>query len=164
MDTGAATGMGAPTDRAAVLARRHAAAFARDAPWSETAFAGLLGLPGVFLCDTPEGFALGRVVLDEAELLTLAVAPEHRRAGAGRALLAAFEAAAAARGATTAFLEVAADNAPALALYVGAGWRQGGRRQGYYRRADGRAADALLLSRALVRDDPAIVAGGAKSG
>jgi [ribosomal protein S18]-alanine N-acetyltransferase len=64
-------------------------------------------------------------------------------------LLAQFHAAARARGATTAFLDVAADNAPAIALYLGAGYAQVGQRRAYYPRKNASAADALLMRRAL---------------
>ena len=97
------------------------------------------------LVSRAQGFALGRVIGAEAELISLAVAPEARRAGLGRALLGAFATAAHARGATRAFLEVAADNKAALALYAAAGWRESGRRKGYYRRPDGARVDALLF-------------------
>jgi ribosomal-protein-alanine N-acetyltransferase len=83
--------------------------------------------------------------------LTLAVAPEARRRGLGRALLDAGLAAAAASGAEAMFLEVAADNAAALALYAGAGFDRVGLRRGYYPRVAGSAADALTLRRALSR-------------
>lgn len=134
---------------AAALARLHGRCFTLPPPWSEAAFAGLLAQPGVFLASEPAGFVLGRVILDEAELLTLAVAPEARRQGSGRRLLAAFEAEAAARGATRAYLEVAAGNAPARALYAGAGWQEAGVRRGYYRGADRASDDAVILARAL---------------
>jgi len=131
------------------LAALHARCFTSPRPWSAVEFVALIDAPGVFLLGDAAGFVLGRALAGEAELLTLAVAPEARRQGAGRRLLAAFEAGAAARGATEAFLEVAADNAPALALYLGAGWSEAGRRRGYYRRAEGPAADALTLRKVL---------------
>lgn len=131
------------------MAALHAAAMTAPRPWTEAEFAALLATPGTFAVGDATAFALGRVVLDEAELLTLATHPGHRRRGLGRACLAAFEAAARARGARTAHLEVAADNAAALALYGGAGWSGAGRRRGYYRTTDGGAVDALLLIRAL---------------
>lgn len=134
---------------AAALARLHGRCFTLPPPWSESAFVGLLAQPGVFLRTDPTGFVLGRVILDEAELLTLAVDPVARRQGIGRRLLHAFTTEAAARGATRAFLEVAAANAPARALYAGAGWAGAGLRRGYYRSADGAADDALILARAL---------------
>jgi ribosomal-protein-alanine N-acetyltransferase len=53
---------------------------------------------------------------------------------------------AAARGATRLFLEVADDNAAALALYARAGFSEAGRRPGYYARPDGVRQDALILA------------------
>lgn len=131
------------------MAAIHAAAMTTSKPWSEAAFTETLADASVFPVTGDDGFALGRVVLDEAELLTIAVAPEAQGKGHGRALLSEFEAVAAARGAATAFLEVAADNPPALALYRGAGWADAGRRKGYYRRPEGPDADALILRKAL---------------
>lgn len=99
--------------------------------------------------DGPTGFLLGRIVADEAEVLTLAVDPASRRRGIGARLVAAFLAEAAARGAGRAFLEVAADNAAARALYAAAGFAEVARRRGYYRDPAGGAVDALVLARDL---------------
>jgi ribosomal-protein-alanine N-acetyltransferase len=87
-----------------------------------------------------------RAIAGEAEVLTLAVAPTHRRRGLASALLQAGLGQARLSGAEAAFLEVAADNAAAIALYAAAGFAQVGRRAGYYRRADGEAIDGLVLS------------------
>ena len=130
------------------LAALHARAFTMPPPWSAAAFRGLLESEGVFLCTAASGFALGRAVAGEAELLTIAVEPAARGQGTGRALLDAFEAEAAARGAATAFLEVAADNGAALALYDRAGYRETARRRGYYRGLEG-PVDAAILARDL---------------
>jgi [ribosomal protein S18]-alanine N-acetyltransferase len=105
------------------LARLHAACFTMPRPWGAAEFADLLASPLVFLVAEPAGFALGRAVADEAELLTLAVDPSARRQGSGRRLLTKFEAEAASRGATSAFLDVAAGNDAARALYLSAGRR-----------------------------------------
>ncbi|CAN0605058.1 unnamed protein product, partial [Ectocarpus sp. 12 AP-2014] len=118
-------------------------------PWSAQDFADLLGKPGVFLISERAGFALGRTVLDEVELLTLAVAPGAQRSGSGTRLLAEFEHTAQNHGATRAFLEVAITNTAAKALYAGAGWRVDGVRAGYYR-AKPAAIDAALMSKALL--------------
>jgi ribosomal-protein-alanine N-acetyltransferase len=131
---------------AAALARLHAACFTTPRPWSAAEIAALLDSPHVFARMTDGGFLLGRVIADEAELLTLAVDPALRRRGIARALLAQFLDVARNRGAARAFLEVAADNAAALALYRGAGFAEDGLRRGYYRQAGGGAVDALLLS------------------
>ncbi len=100
--------------------------------WSADEFSDLLDNRLNFLLIRPQGFLLGRSVSDEAELLTLAVAPEARRRGVGRALLAEFAHTSHARGAREAFLEVASDNAPAIALYASAGWQRAGTRRDYY--------------------------------
>lgn len=107
-------------------------------------------MPGVFLVTGQgPGFALGRAIAGEAELLTLAVAPAARGQGHGRSILTAFEAQALAQEAEMAFLEVAADNAPAIALYQSAGYRESGLRKGYYTTPDGAKIDALLFKKAL---------------
>ncbi len=131
------------------MAALHARAITTPPPWSATAFRGLLDTPGTFATGDTEGFALGRVVLDEAELLTLAVDPACRRQGIGRACLAAFEARAQDMGATEAHLEVAADNAAAIALYEAAGYVRSGHRRAYYETPGGARIDALLYRKTL---------------
>lgn len=125
----------------AALAHLHAACFTRPRPWSATEFADLLGAPTTRLFESPNGFLLARIIADEAELLTLAVSPAARRSGQGATLVGRFLADAAATGAKTAFLEVAADNLAALSLYRRTGWIEAGRRRNYY--APG--LDALVL-------------------
>jgi ribosomal-protein-alanine N-acetyltransferase len=88
------------------------------------------------------------MIAGEAEVLTLAVRPEQRRRGAARALLAAALALAAPTAAAM-FLEVAADNAGAVALYEAAGFEQVGRRAGYYGRTGAPSIDAIVMRRAL---------------
>jgi ribosomal-protein-alanine N-acetyltransferase len=102
-------------------------------------------MPGTFLAQAPGGFVVGRAAAGEAELLTLAVAPEARRAGLGARLTARFAAEARALGAAEAFLEVAADNAAARALYAKAGYTEAGLRRAYYRTPAGETVDALIL-------------------
>jgi len=140
----------------AILAAVHAVAF--EQPWPPEAFAELFASPGVFALavtdDVPIGLILMRAVAGEAEVLTLAVAPTHRRRGAARALLVAGLELASGLGAAAAFLEVAADNGGALDLYRAAGFGAVGRRAGYYARQEGPAADALVLRRALNSPTP----------
>lgn len=133
-----------------ILAACHARAFA-DAgrAWSTEEFAGLLTSALVFAVGDARAFALGRVIADEAELLTLATDPAQRRQGLARRCLAGFEASAQARGAAMALLEVAEDNAPAQALYRTAGYRETARRPRYYARGHGIMVDALILSKRL---------------
>lgn len=131
------------------MAALHAAAMTTPRPWTEFEFTALLATPGTFAVTEAAGLALGRVVLDEAELLTLAVHPDRRRAGLGRRCLAAYEAEAERRGATVSHLEVAAGNGAAIALYEAAGYGLAGRRRGYYEAPDGRREDALLYRKTL---------------
>ena len=94
-----------------VMAAVHAAAMPDGDAWNAAAIAALLALPGTFgLVDPAGGMVLARVAADEAEILTLAVAPPARRHGSGAALLAAAEAGAAEAGARTMYLEVAEHN------------------------------------------------------
>lgn len=137
------------------LARLHARAFTGvPRPWGAAEFAALLAAPGVQLVTLEAGFALIRAVAGEAELLTIAVAPEARRRGRGRVLLAGAEARAAGAGASEMYLEVAADNAAARALYAAAGYAVAGQRRGYYRSAEGASVDALVLRKALAGAAP----------
>ena len=129
------------------LARLHAGGF--DAPWSAKDFEALLETQGVSGIVAPgAGFALVRTAVDEAELLTIAVAPECRRQQLGAALLDAAIARAGEAGAAQMHLEVAVDNAAALRLYRRAGFAEAGRRRGYYERPGGQL-DALVLTRVL---------------
>jgi [ribosomal protein S18]-alanine N-acetyltransferase len=132
------------------LAALHALAFTDvPRPWTAAEFAALLTQPSTLLAARDGGLVLGRVAGPEAELLTLAVHPDVRRRGLGRALVAEFERAAAARGAEEVLLEVAVTNAAARGLYARAGYVAAGRRPGYYRRAGAPPVDALVLRRTL---------------
>jgi [ribosomal protein S18]-alanine N-acetyltransferase len=135
-----------------VLAQFHARCFTVPKPFSVAAFEELLAFEYNFLCSLPQGFALGRAIADEAELLTLAVDPDHRRHGTGRALLGRFEAEAMARGADRAFLEVAAGNHAAIMLYSTRGYTESGRRKGYYRHPTLPPEDAILMERRLTQN------------
>ncbi len=127
---------------AAALAAIHAAAFPPREAWGEDAIALQLALPGAFgLIDDRGGMLLGRMVADEAEVLTLAVSPSARRQGVATALLRAAKAHVGERHGNVMFLEVATGNAAALALYHREDFTEVGRRRHYY--AD--SSDALVL-------------------
>lgn len=96
-----------------------------------------------------KGYAAIQVAADQAEIVNLAVVPDHRRKGLGAQLLAMAEHIATNRGATKMYLEVAVENGPALALYSAKGYVEEGRRKGYFLRKDGRRIDALIMSKAL---------------
>lgn len=91
------------------------------------------------------GFALSRGVVDEEELLLIAVHPDHRGRGIGGRLLGRFIEAARARGATNLFLEMREGNA-AEALYRQHGFTRVGRRRDYYRRGSGPPLDAITFA------------------
>lgn len=131
------------------LAALHERCFVTPRPWNADEFRDFLASPLCFLRCEAGGFVLGRAVAGEAELLTIAVAPEARRSGIGRRLMAAFDEGAKAAGAEQAFLEVAIDNAAARALYLGTGWAEAGKRRGYYHTPDGQSVDAVVMTRPL---------------
>ena len=138
---------------AAELAALHAACFAAGEAWSEKSFASQMADLGSFgWLLRRDGSAVAavvvRLVADEAEILTLCTDAAHRRQGFSRWLLQQAGAEAAARGAHTLHLEVAADNDAALALYGAQGFKPVGQRPAYYERAGGAVA-ALLLAKAL---------------
>ena len=131
------------------LALIHAAANRRERPWAEAEFADLLTHPTTMLTGDSRCFVLGRIVLDEAEVLTLATHPDHQRRGLARAALIDFERVAGDQGAKSCFLEVAEDNVPAKALYLSNGYAQIGRRPGYHHMTDGTQVAALVLQKTL---------------
>jgi [ribosomal protein S18]-alanine N-acetyltransferase len=139
-----------PAD-ARAMAELHAASFHR--PWSDGEFLELL-LDRNVVADRASigrpliGFILSRVVVGEAEILSFAVAAARRRRGLGRQLLDLHLRRLVGLGVRVVFLEVAEDNAPARQLYRRAGFRDVGRREGYY--PAGRGAAAIVLRRDLV--------------
>jgi ribosomal-protein-alanine N-acetyltransferase len=129
----------------------HAASFHRG--WSDGEFEHLLldrhivahrAMAGRSLV----GFIISRRVLEEAEILSVAVAGSRRGKGLARQLLDLHLRRLAGLGARTVFLEVDEGNQPARRLYRRAGFRNVGRREGYY--PAGQGAAALILRRDLV--------------
>ena len=129
---------------APIAAKIHCKCF--DKGWSEEEFSKLLALPTSRLWMTEEGFLLCSEVADEMEILTICVLPEFRRQHIAQDLL--FELFRYAKGQKVKriFLEVAEDNEAAQKLYQASGFKQTGRREGYYVRKDG-AVDALCLTK-----------------
>ena len=107
-------------------------------PWSEKSVASelnnrlslwLVALDG----DTVAGYVGSQSVLDEADMMNVAVHPDYRRQGIGRDLVLALADALKEKGIRGLMLEVRASNAPAIALYEQLGFRQVGMRPNYYR-------------------------------
>lgn len=116
-------------------------------PWSEKSVAGELENPlALWLVamegDSLAGYVGSQTVMDETDMMNLAVAPQFRRQGVGEALVSALVASLKERGSRCLTLEVRDSNGPARALYAKLGFVEIGRRRGYYR--DPRE-DALIL-------------------
>jgi ribosomal-protein-alanine N-acetyltransferase len=137
---------------AAACAKLHAASFRRG--WSDGEFEQLLLDRNVvahraMAGSAFHGFILSRLAAGEAEILSVAVAMARRGKGLARALLNLHLRRLAGVGARTVFLEVDEDNVAARRLYARAGFREVGRRTGYYQQDTGSAATALVLRRDL---------------
>lgn len=120
-------------------------------PWSRATFDRLLsqetaGTLVAVAAGTVLGYAVYWHVKDEAELGNLAVDPDHRRRGVARRLLHEVLSSARREGAAALYLEVRESNRAARSLYGTEGFRNVGRRRGYYGSPD---EDALVLRRAL---------------
>jgi ribosomal-protein-alanine N-acetyltransferase len=142
-----------PQDSASIAAM-HARLF--DEPWHAQSVTRLIDRPTALamLARTTEtgaaaGFIIAHVAADEAEVLTIGVAPEWQRRGIARLLLHELAIQAAARGAKHLYVDVSVDNEPAIALYAGLGFEQRGRRKAYYARRTAARSDAVLLAKAL---------------
>jgi ribosomal-protein-alanine N-acetyltransferase len=140
--------------RVAALERR-----AYEFPWSAGIFRDCLlaGYASIVIECRGEviGYAILSVAAGEAHLLNLCVAPEARRRGHGRRILALLMQRAAQAGAERIYLEVRPSNAAALALYVQQGFEQVGVRKHYYRARFG-SEDAVVLARPLGRGPPPV--------
>jgi len=118
-------------------------------PWSEAALAEECG-KGLFLVAEQDSQAIGyvgcQVVLDEGYITNVAVAPEHRRQGIGRALIVRLLVEAERQGLAFVTLEVRASNEAAIALYQQLGFVTVGQRPRFYSQP---TEDALLMTRFL---------------
>ena len=143
---------------AAAIAALHAASFRRG--WSEQEVEGLLTDRHVIAHramvgsaktgSNLAGFIMSRLVEDEAEILSVAVAGQRRGRGLARNLLNLHLRRLAALGARAVFLEVDEHNAAAIQLYDRAGFHEISRRPNYYPGPGGQAVAALVLRRDLV--------------
>lgn len=121
--------------------------------WTANSFADMLETPGTDAAiategSEPLGFIVTRRAADEAEIIIIGSRPSMQRRGVARRLLSYHMAQLAATGVRYLFLEVAASNMPAQALYTSCGFAEAGRRRGYYRRRDG-VEDAIIMRREL---------------
>ena len=122
-------------------------------PWSAREFASLLAVDhSIFLVAESSGEIVGYVVaiavLDEAEILNVAVSPSRRGEGIGGVLLDAALGQVESRGAESVFLEVRVSNTEAKALYKSRYFAEISKRKNYYRTP---VEDALVMRRATKR-------------
>ena len=137
---------------ATALAELHGASFHRG--WGEGEFEGMLTERNTLVHRLRVGrriigFAVSRMAADEAEILSIAVAANQRGRGLSRDLLLTHLGHLAGRGVRKVFLEVEENNQPARRLYERAGFAVAGRRERYYREANGEQLNALLMRRDL---------------
>jgi ribosomal-protein-alanine N-acetyltransferase len=134
------------------LAQLHGASFHRG--WGEGEFEAMLTKRSTLVHRLRIGrkiigFAVSRMAADEAEILSIAVAASHRGRGLSNKLLLTHLGHLAGRGVRTVFLEVEENNQPARRLYQRAGFAIAGRRERYYREANGQQLNAVLMRRDL---------------
>jgi ribosomal-protein-alanine N-acetyltransferase len=134
------------------LAQLHGASFHRG--WGEGEFEQMLSERNTLVHRLRQGrniigFAVSRMAADEAEILSIAVDPQHRGRGLSRNLLLTHLGHLAGHGVRTVFLEVEENNQPARQLYNRAGFTVKGRRERYYKHPGGEPLNALLMRRDL---------------
>ncbi|MEZ5967497.1 MAG: GNAT family N-acetyltransferase [Hyphomonas sp.] len=139
-------------DDAGRMGRLHMRCF--DQPWSAVSFRGMLLDPtilslGIEIDGHLAAFIVAQTVAGEADILTVATSPDHRRKGLAATLIRALIARLGERGIARVTLDVAEDNAPARALYTAEGFSEDGRRPRYYTAARDIPVDAILMSRKL---------------
>ena len=119
--------------------------------WSKVEYEALLKDPLTVITQDTYGFALGRVINDEAELLMIVVVEERQGQGNGSRYLQAFEEIVTRKGAKCCFLEVAELNLNARALYYAQNFEEIGRRKAYYQIHGNNRMDAIIMRKSFVK-------------
>jgi tRNA threonylcarbamoyl adenosine modification protein YeaZ/ribosomal-protein-alanine acetyltransferase len=136
---------------AEIFKQLHAECF--DSPWRAEEFSGLMAMPGAAAAlalegNDPLGFILSRSAADEAEIITIGVRPEAQRRGVAKALI-NHQISDQFSNMRVLFIEVAASNRAAHALYASCGFSKAGTRPGYYERSNGAREDAIIMRKVL---------------
>ena len=133
----------------AEMAELHRAEPTGQRAWSETEFSAMLSASNALSVTCDAGFAVGQVIVDEAELFLIMTKPEHRKQGVGHRILATFEQQAFQNAVRRIILEVADTNEAARALYSANGYQQIAVRKNYYTFPNGSHADAIVMEKYL---------------
>jgi tRNA threonylcarbamoyl adenosine modification protein YeaZ len=142
-------------EHAEVLSALHGECFGED--WPAADIARIMALPGAVALlgfaatapDRPAGFALARRAADEAEIISIGTVPAFRRRGIARRLVGGLADRLIGTGTRALFIEVAAGNKAARALYQSLGFAPAGLRKGYYAQSAGPEEDAVVMRLAL---------------
>ena len=134
------------------LARLHGLCFAH--PWPASEFGRLVEMPGAYALIARDGaeavgFMLGRAAGDEAEIISIGVAPPCRRRGIATRLMSGSDDHLLKCAVASLFIEVDRDDGAAVGFYTAHGFAQVGLRPGYYRRTGGTRGDAVVMRRQL---------------
>ena len=133
----------------AEMAQLHRAEPTGQRAWSEAEFSALLSASNALSVTCDAGFAVGQVIVNEAELFLIMTKPEHRKQGIGHRILATFEQRALQNNIRRIILEVAYSNVAARALYTSNGYQQIAVRTNYYTFPNGRRVDAIVMEKHL---------------
>ena len=133
----------------AEMAKLHRAEPTGQRAWSEAEFSAMLSANNTLSVTCDAGFAVGQVILDEAELFLIMTKPEHRNQGVGHRILALFEQQAFQNAVRRIILEVADTNEAARALYSANGYQQIAVRKNYYTFPNRSHADAIVMEKHL---------------
>ena len=133
----------------AEMAQLHHAEPTGQRAWSEAEFSAMLSASNSLSVTCDNGFAVGQVILDEAELFLIMIKPEHRKQGVGHRILTTFEQQAFHNAVRRIILEVADTNEAARALYSANGYQPIAVRKNYYTFPNGRRVDAIVMEKHL---------------
>ena len=114
-----------------------------DRPWSASDFMDLKK-SGCEILASDNGFIVWRTVADQAEIITIGVAPDSRRQGIAGAMILLMEQELKKQSVVNVFLEVSEVNVPAKKLYEKYGFKPTGKRPKYYN-----GVDAIIMSKGL---------------
>ena len=133
----------------AEMAQLHRSEPTGQRAWSESEFSTMLSASNALSVTCDAGFAVGQVIVNEAELFLIMTKPEYRKQGVGHRILALFEQQAFQNAVRRIILEVADTNAAARALYSANGYQQIAVRKNYYTFPNGSRADAIVMEKHL---------------